>query len=120
MSLKELAQERWAFTDPNLVSQRWLLDKFREADLPPPHITFESRALALKQRTVACSDLLTFVSRSVFEQTLPSKVKTLPVKQLIWPWPVSVIYRNETSLPPVVRRFVDIIKTVAKTIHTLR
>jgi len=33
---------------------------------------------------------------------------------------LDVIYRNETSLPPVVRRFVDIIKTVAKTIHTLR
>jgi DNA-binding transcriptional LysR family regulator len=120
VSLTELAAERWAFTEPNLVSQRWLLDKFREAGLPPPRITFESRSLALKQRTVACSDLLTFVSRSVFEQTLPSKVKTLPVKELIWPWPVSVIYRNETSLPPIVRRFAEIIKATASTRRAFR
>jgi DNA-binding transcriptional LysR family regulator len=114
LTLAELAQERWAFTETALISQRWLLDKFREAGLPPPSIAFESRSHALKQRTVACSDLLTFTSRSVFQQfASASAVKVLPVKGLELPWPVSVIYRKG-SLPPVVRRFVEIIKATAK------
>lgn len=115
LTLAELVQERWALAEPTLISQHWLLDKFREAGFPPPRIAFESRSLALKQRMVACSDLLTFTSRSVFQQfASPSAVKTLPVKELIWPFTISVIYRKETSLSPAVCRFVEIIKATAK------
>src|SRR5262245_8001111 len=68
ITMADLAQERWAFDELALISQRWLLDKFREAGFPPPNIVVQSRSMSLKQRTVACSDLLTFTSRSVFRQ----------------------------------------------------
>src|SRR5262249_53242971 len=115
VTMADVAQERWALGDPASISQRWLLDQFREAGLPPPNIAFQSRSLALKQRTIACSDMLTFTSRSVFRQLAPdSAVKILPVKELRWPWPVSAVYRRQTSLPPVARRFIDVIKATAK------
>jgi hypothetical protein len=37
------------------------------------------------------------------------------LRSVTWPLPISVIYRRETSLPPVMRRFVEIIKAVAQT-----
>jgi DNA-binding transcriptional LysR family regulator len=115
LSLADMAQERWALGDPTLISQRWLLDRFREASLPPPRIAFESRSPTLKQRMVASSDLLTFTSRSVVRQfALDPAVAMLPIKELAWPFPISVIYRKETYLPPAVRRFVEIIKATAK------
>jgi DNA-binding transcriptional LysR family regulator len=118
LTLADVAQERWALAEPTLISQRWLLDKFREAGFPPPRIALESRSLPLKQWMVAASDLLTFTSRSVVRQCASvSEVTMLPVEELAWPFPVSVIYRNETYLPPAMRRFVEIIKATAKTMH---
>jgi DNA-binding transcriptional LysR family regulator len=117
LTLMELAEERWALTETTLLSQRWLLDKFSEAGLPPPSIAFESRSHALKQRTVACSDLLTFTSRSVFQQfASASAMKVLQVRELVLRWPVSVIYRKE-SLLPLSRRFVEVVKRTAKSMR---
>src|SRR5262249_30908106 len=101
ITVADLAHERWAFGEPTLISQRWVLDKFREAGFPPPNVAFQSRSMSLKQRTVTCSDLLTFTSRSVFRQFSPgAAVMTLPIKELRWHLPVSVIYREQTSVPP--------------------
>jgi hypothetical protein len=41
-------------------------------------------------------------------------VITLPVNELAWLRPVGVIVRRETYLPPVGRRFIEIIKAMAK------
>lgn len=111
----ELAGERWALSEPTLISQRWLLDKFREAKLAPPRIAFETRSLALKQRMIAQSELLTFTSRSVCHQfAADGAVKILATKDLSWRFPVSVIFRKEASPPPALRRFIKIIKATAK------
>jgi DNA-binding transcriptional LysR family regulator len=71
---------------------------------------------ALKQATVACSDLLTFTSRSVVEQCGARSVVVLPVKELVWPFPISVIYRKEAYRPPALRRFIEVIKATAKAV----
>lgn len=115
VSVATLVQERWALSEPTLISQRWLFDKFRDAGFPPPQVAFESRSLALKQRMVASSDLLTFTSRSVIQDfSTVSAVKILATKGLSWPFPVSVIYRKETTSPPTLRRFLKIIKAAAE------
>jgi DNA-binding transcriptional LysR family regulator len=49
-----------------------------------------------------------------------SALKVLPVKELEWLRPVGVIYRRETYLPPAVRRFIEIIKVIAKDVTALR
>jgi DNA-binding transcriptional LysR family regulator len=55
------------------------------------------------------------VSRDCIEQaTSASTVTTLPVNELAWLRPVGVIFRRETYLPPVGRRFIEIIKAMAK------
>jgi DNA-binding transcriptional LysR family regulator len=115
VSLADLAQERWALSEPTLISQRWLLDKFREAGCSPPRIVFETRSLALKQRMIACSDLLTFTSRSVVRQFASDPaVIILAAQELSWRFPISVAYRKEAVPPPALRRFVEIIRASAK------
>ena len=57
--------------------------------------------------------------RSVLLTCLPScheiaSSRPLPVNELAWLRPVGVIFRRETYLPPVGRRFIEIIKAMAK------
>jgi DNA-binding transcriptional LysR family regulator len=113
--LSDLVQERWALSEPTLVSQQRLHDKFREGGFPPPRVAFESRSAALRLRTITSSDLLDFRSLiSIRQGTLASAVTTLPVKDLAWRRSVGIIYRQETYLPPALRRFIEIIKAKAK------
>ena len=115
VTLAELAQERWALNELTLPAQQRLLEKFRDSGFPPPRVAFQSRSAALRLRTVGSSDLLTIVSRDCIEQaTSASTVITLPVNELAWLRPVGVIFRRETYLPPVGRRFIEIIKAMAK------
>jgi DNA-binding transcriptional LysR family regulator len=115
VTLAELAQERWALNELTLPAQQRLLEKFRDSGFPPPRVAFQSRSAALRLRTVGSSDLLTIVSRDCIEQaTSAATVITLPVNALAWLRPVGVIFRRETYLPPVGRRFIEIIKAMAK------
>jgi LysR family transcriptional regulator of gallate degradation len=114
VTLAELAQERWALNELALPAQQRLLEKFRDSGFPPPRVAFQSRSAALRLRTVGSSDLLTIVSRDCIEQaTSAATVITLPVEALAWLRPVGVIFRRETYLPPVGRRFIEIIKAMA-------
>ena len=115
VTLAELAQERWALNELTLPAQQRLLEKFRDSGFPPPRVVFQSRSAALRLRTVGSSDLLTIVSRDCIEQaTSAATVITLPVDALAWLRPVGLIFRRETYLPPVGRRFIEIIKAMAK------
>lgn len=115
VTLAELAQERWALKELALPAQQRLLEKFRDSGFPPPRVAFQSRSAALRLRTVGSSDLLTIVSRDCIEQaTSAATVITLPVNALARLRPVGVIFRRETYLPPVGRRFIEIIKAMAK------
>ena len=115
VTLAELAQERWALNELTLPAQQRLLEKFRDSGFPPPRVVFQSRSAALRLRTVGSSDLLTIASRDCIEQaTSAATVITLPVDALAWLRPVGLIFRRETYLPPVGRRFIEIIKAMAK------
>jgi DNA-binding transcriptional LysR family regulator len=115
VTLAELAQERWALNELTLPAQQRLLEKFRDSGFPPPRVALQSRSVALRLRTVGSSELLTIVSRDCIEQaTSAGAVITLPVNALAWLRPVGVMFRRETYLPPVGRRFIDMIKAMAK------
>ena len=121
VTLAELAQERWALNELTLPAQQRLLEKFRDSGFPPPRVAFQSRSAALRLRTVGSSDLLTIASRDCIEQaTSAATVITLPVDALAWLRPVGLIFRRETYLPPVGRRFIEIIKAMAKDMPVAR
>jgi DNA-binding transcriptional LysR family regulator len=115
VTLAELANERWALSEPALLPQQMLNEAFRDRGLPPPKIAFESRSTVLRLRTVALSGLLGFASGAAIQQAAhDTAVTTLPVRELSMDRPVGTIRRKETYLPPILRRMLDILKTVAK------
>jgi DNA-binding transcriptional LysR family regulator len=117
VTLADLAQERWALTEPALMSQQWLRLRFQDNGYPPPQCAFESRSIRLRFQTVASSDLLDFTSNSVFRQASRQlRLAEIPVKELSWSRPVGVIYRKDAYLSPAAKRFIEILKEMAKKI----
>jgi DNA-binding transcriptional LysR family regulator len=121
--LAALAGERWALasSEPTLLAQRWLYQKFLDAGLRPPDIAFESRSAVLRLRMVGGSNLLTFASHSLVRQSATtSELAILPVRELAWSFPVAAIHRQEAYLPPALRRFVDVMRQAARTMRADR
>jgi len=115
VELRDLVDEQWAWAEPALLSVQKLRETFRDAGLPEPRVGLECRSTVLRLRAVAKSDLLDFTSRSVIRQlATAADVRVLPVKELSWRRAVGILRRKEPYLPPVVRRFVDILRSVAK------
>ena len=80
-----------------------------------PRIAFESRSVALRLRTVASSKLLTFASRGAIELARSSGLRLAPldVRELTRSRQIGAIFRKEAYLPPVVGRFIEILKSQA-------
>lgn len=115
LTIADLEQEQWALSDPVLESSVWLQGRFRDSGLRPIRIAFESRSVALRLRTVASSKLLTFASRGAIELAKSSGLRLthLDVKDLARSSQIGAIFRKEAYLPPIVGRFVEILKSLA-------
>jgi DNA-binding transcriptional LysR family regulator len=112
--LADLGKERWVLSESSLLAQQRLRRTFVERGLPPPHVAVETRSLALRQQLVAASHLLDYTSRDAFDSAGSSlALKVLPVKELAWRRPVSIVYREGAYLSPAARSFMVAIKAVA-------
>jgi DNA-binding transcriptional LysR family regulator len=115
VTLADLANERWALSEPTLLPQQRLNEAFRDHGLPPPKIALESRSAALRLRTVVSSGLLDFTSEAIIRQVQRDyAVTTLAVPELSMHRPIGAIRRKETYLPPIVKRMLDTLRAVAK------
>jgi DNA-binding transcriptional LysR family regulator len=116
VALADLAQERWAVAALSAPSPQRLRQVFLDAGLPPPEIAMESNSLPLKHRIIARSDLVGFAAkRAVSEAASRSRLAVLRVRDLAYTRRVGVMYRKDAYLSPAARRFVEILKTTAKT-----
>ena len=117
LTLSDLVEERWTLGATNSLVDRQLIQAFDNNSLPPPKIAIETANLPLRQRLVAASDLLAFGSREVARYAADRyRITELPVKDLISSRRVGVVYRKDAYLPPVGRRFIEILKATAKEI----
>jgi DNA-binding transcriptional LysR family regulator len=114
VELRDLVDERWALSEPSLGSQQKMLDAFRDAGLPPPHVVLECRSTSLRLRSTEKSDLLDFTSRSVARQLASADIRILPVKELSWRRSVGVLRRKEPYVPRALQRLIGILRSIAK------
>jgi len=78
-----------------------------------PRSSFRLNARSLDD--LAVSSHLGFLAKRVIEQAAPRfRLKTLPVKDVTWRRPICVIYRKDAYLSPAARRFIEVLKAVAK------
>jgi DNA-binding transcriptional LysR family regulator len=114
VTLVELSRERWALTGSSLLTQQRLRRTFLEHGLPAPDIAVETRSLRLRLQLVASSRLLDYTSIGVFRAARRSfRLKKLPVRELEWRRPVSVVYREGAYLSPAARRVIECIKAAS-------
>ena len=106
---------------PALHPHQRLHEIFRKHGLARPSTALEARAVALRLRTIASSDLLDWTSRQFVEQSaLAGALKILNVKEMARLRPIGVVCRQENCLPHAVGRFIDIIRRMTKQMVALR
>jgi DNA-binding transcriptional LysR family regulator len=109
--LTELSQERWALGEPGLPWMQILYGAFRDNGLDPPRVAFQSRSFPLRLEVAANSDLLVYISETIASRF--GALQVLRVEELRWVRSIGVIHRNEPYLSPAVRRFIEILTTMA-------
>ena len=114
VTLNDLAGERWVLSESSLLAQQKVHRAFLERGLPTPEVIVETRSTALKWAMVASSSLLDFTSRMAVENDfLYHQLRILPVKELTWRRPVSLIYREGSYLSPAARSFIASVRDTA-------
>jgi len=114
VSLADLVHERWALTESSLLTQQRLRRTFLERGLPAPEVAVETRSLRLRLQLVASSNLLDYTARSIVRDARRSyRLKVLPVPDLVWRRPVSVIHREGAYLSPAAKRLIAGIEAAA-------
>lgn len=121
VAMQDLVGERWAITNPALGNARYLSRAFQDQGLPNPFIAMETRSVRLRLQTIACTDLLGYVQRSVLRQVgRRFRLVELPVKALEWRRPIGLIFRKDAYLSPSALRFSALLKRAAQEMPGLR
>jgi DNA-binding transcriptional LysR family regulator len=120
VTLNDLAHERWAVTVASafgpLLSLRQAL---QGRGLPEPRIAIVSELVMFKLRAVASSDLIGItVKANIDAAATQLGLKILPVKELDWVRSAAVAYRKDAYLSPAARRFIGILKDMARSRST--
>lgn len=112
LTLDDLEQEHWALNEPTVEANLWLQGRFQNKGRRPPKTAFESRSAGLRLRAVASTELLAFVSRGAIRaaEAAGLQVAPLAIEDLRRSRQVGVGLRKETYLPPIVGRFIKILK----------
>jgi DNA-binding transcriptional LysR family regulator len=120
VALADLVQERWASTAASgMLAWNSLQRTFAERGLPAPQFALVSDSGVLNRQMVASLNLLGIAPRlSVEPNAAHLGLKTITVSDAKWIRPVAVVYRKDGYVSPMARRFIEILKAMAKGIAT--
>jgi DNA-binding transcriptional LysR family regulator len=119
VELADLAQERWASTAASgFLAWNSLQRTFEERGLPAPQFAVVSDSGVLNRRVVASLGLLGMASRLSIEPDAANLgLKILAVRDMKWMRPVAAMYRKDGYLSPLAKRFIDVLKALAKSMQ---
>ena len=114
--LADLVHERWAATAASgFLAWNSLRRAFEERDLPAPQFALVSDSGVLNRRMIASLDLLGHAPRMSVEPIASSLgLKILTVTDVKWLRPVALMYRKDGYLSPIARRFIEILRSMAR------
>jgi DNA-binding transcriptional LysR family regulator len=113
IDLAELKDASWLLAHPNTWNYVGVAEAFRTAGLEMPKVSLFGFSLHLVNHFVANGPFLTAYPRSVARV---SPLKVLPVKLPVRPWPVAIATLKGRTLSPVVERFIECAREVARLI----
>lgn len=114
----DLVDEQWVMSPEVNLARHRLNEAFGECGLPLPKVSVTTTYLPIKQELVATSDLLALGSDEAGQQAMDRLgVVLLRVKGIDIRRRVGVVCRKDAYLPPVGRRFIELLKEAAKDIR---
>ena len=115
IDLAELANERWILATPGTWNHTVVADAFRARGLDLPKVGVKTLSMHLRANLLATGPFITVVPYSVLRlYGNRFSLKVLPVDLPVRPWPVTIVTLKNRTLSPVVERFIDCAREVAK------
>ena len=111
IDLAELIDEPWILPPPDSWNYARMAEAFRARGLNMPTVRLSGFSMHLVNHFVANGPFLTAHPRSVARFC---SLKALPVKLPVRPWPVVIATLKNRTLSPVVERFIECTREVAK------
>jgi DNA-binding transcriptional LysR family regulator len=116
LKLADLINEKWALPVPrDSEFGRFVLDAFRASGLDFPHVTVTAAALEMRANLLRAGGYLSIIPE--FWLQFPERhpfIRKLPVKLPITGGPIGIVTLKDRTPSPVVQRFIDCAREVAK------
>jgi DNA-binding transcriptional LysR family regulator len=115
IDLAELKNERWILSVPGTWNHTVVADAFRARGLGLPSVSLNTLSIHLRASLLATGTYITVFPISVL-RTYGRRfsLKALPVDFPSRSWPVTIVTLKHRTLSPVVERFIDCAREVAK------
>jgi DNA-binding transcriptional LysR family regulator len=115
VDLAELVDEPWVLPLPNSWSYACVAEAFKAKGLRPPKASLVSNTMGLRTKLLANRNFITVVWKSVLRHGDDrNAMQELPVRMPARPWSVAILTLKNRTLSPVVERFIECAREVAK------
>jgi DNA-binding transcriptional LysR family regulator len=115
IDLAELVNEPWILSEPGTWNHMIAAEAFRARGLELPKIGVKTLSMHLRANLLTIGPFITVIPRSVLRlYGNRLSFKLLPVDLPIRPWPVTIVTLKNRTLGPVVGRFIECARQVAK------
>jgi DNA-binding transcriptional LysR family regulator len=117
INLSELLDEPWILPSPNTMVWRLIAAGFHSGGLSLPKSSVVSSSVPLRNLLLATGRYISVLPRSMLHFGGDQlRVKILPVKLPVIPWPVEVITLKNRMLSPTANLFISCAREVAKSV----
>lgn len=115
IELADLLSEPWLLPPPDTLSFQVVADAFKARGLGMPTAVLVSHSMDLRAKLSARGRFVTVIPQSMLRSGNDGRaLKKLPVDIPVRPWPVAVLTLRHRTLSPLVERFIDCARAVAK------
>ena len=115
IDLAELVNEPWILSAPATWNHMVAAEAFRARGLDLPKISLKTLSIHLRANLLATGPFITVFPHSVVRlYGNRFSLKVLPVDLPVRPWPVTIVTLKNRTLSPVVERFIECAREVAK------
>jgi len=115
IDLAELVNESWILSAPGTWNHTIAAEAFRARGLDLPKISLKTLSIHLRANLLAAGPSITLFPHSVLRlYGNRFSLKVLPVDLPVRPWPVTIVTLKNRTLSPVVERFIECAREVAK------
>jgi DNA-binding transcriptional LysR family regulator len=117
IDLADLVDARWMMAPSEALGASAVKDAFRARGLEPPQVSVATYSIHLRNFLSMSGRFIAAVPASVLRLNAELFfLKRLPIELPMPPWPVAIVMLKNRTLSPVVERFIECAREVAKSI----